>query len=299
MGAGSVRANLKLVVRQLAPLLAPSMLLLGVVLLACAGGGVEMRTYSQRFDVDGAVELMVNSQSGRVVIKPGSEDAVVVEALLRDPDRVELEVRQEGNRIEIEVVVAGISITDVAGFRVDRGADLTITAPQATAVEIKTLTGAIDLNGLTLGGSLETGSGGIRLQALRGSYKATTGRGELEVSNFAGALDAASGSGGVVVESASGQFNLKTAYGRFSFEGSLAAGGSNHLESGDGRVIVTVSGAADLSLDIRAAGVRLMAPVSFTASTRASDHIQGTSGSGATVLMVRAGNGTADVTLRE
>lgn len=267
--------------------------------LACAGGEVPTEIRRQQFEAGAAPKLVVRSQSGSVSVRAGAEGMLGLEALLRDPSRVRFETRLEGDTLFIDVEVAGTSLTDVATFRVTRGADITLTAPPATAVSIETLTGGIALHGLTAGGRGRTGNGKLVLQGLRGHYAFETARGDIEGAALDGSFQLRTASGQVSLTDVRGEFAASTSYGRLTFSGSLAAGGRSILESGDGRVIVQLRQAGGTSLSVSGGGVRVTGPPTLVATVSSNNRFEGSLGAGDTTLTVRATNGSVDVTLTE
>lgn len=272
-----------------------------LVLVACAGGGGDApsETRRQTFQVGGAPSLSIDLQSGALRLVPGPDGAVTVEAVLRDAPKVTYGVTQNGDSIAITSTVAGASLTDVLSFRVSRGVDLTITAPAATTVEFKTLTGGAELRGLASSGSLSSGRGDISLLQLEGKYAATTNSGDIRVEEHDGSLELETKNGDVDILESSGTFQARTAYGRMAFSGSIAAGGANHLESADGRVFVTLLAARDLNVEASGDSIDLSAPESFRTTTRQGNRVAGVIGSGATPVTIRSSRGSLDLKITE
>jgi DUF4097 and DUF4098 domain-containing protein YvlB len=224
---------------------------------------------------------------------------LTIDATLRDASNVQYEASQSGDNVTIRSTVSSASVTDVLSFRVNRGADLKVTAPPATTIQFETLTGAVELRGLTASGSLKTSNGDISLVELNGKYTATTNNGDISVSKHDGSLEGETRNGDFDILESSGTFQAKTGYGRMAFRGSIAPGGANHLESGEGRVFVTLQAAKDLAVEASGDNVELSAPASFRTTTKQNNRVVGTIGSGATAVTIRSARGSLNLQISE
>ena len=278
--------------RRPATLAAAALLLLST---ACAGGEVETQPRSGSFAVGEAARLVVDSQNGDVTVVAGAAGEVRVEAILRDPDRVTYAVRQDGDTIEVEVKVEGITFGDVVNFNVDRGADLTVTVPATTSVAIETLTGDIELSGLTASGTIRTANGRIRLTEIEGDFAVDMSNGRVEVRAFEGDLRLTAKNSTVLILDSSGSFNVTVGRGRITFRGGLAAGGRNRLETANGRISVALMAPANLRIDARAERGRVDVDLPLVKTVDDDDHVVGTLGRDETELVLRTENGVIDV----
>jgi DUF4097 and DUF4098 domain-containing protein YvlB len=270
-------------------------------LLACAGSTTDVPTESRRqsFTVGPAPALAINLQSGALRVEAGPEGTITLDATLRDASRVQYELEQTGDTVSLRSTVSGASLTDVLSFRVNRGIDLKVTAPPATTIQFETLTGSVELRGLASSGTLKTGNGDINLVEVEGKFTATTGGGDISVSRHDGSLEVETRSGDLDILESSGTFQAKTGYGRMAFRGTVAPGGANHLESGEGRVFVTLQAAKDLTVEASGDSVDLNAPPSFKTTTKQNNRVSGTIGSGATTVTIRSARGSLDLQITE
>lgn len=240
--------------------------------------------------------LAIKLQLGAVRVIGGPEGVIKVDATLRDPARVQYAATQTESSIDITSTVSGTSLGDVAAFRVNRGADLSITAPGKTRITVETLGGAIELRGIEASASGHTGGGSITIVDVSGEVTLDTSRGDVTVERFKGRLDVATEDGSVDVLESSGRFKARTGYGRVTFRGELMSSGmENSLESADGRMFVTLTNARDLRVDARASTVRFEAPSGFNATSQTDARVEGTLGTGVTPITLRASNGALDL----
>ena len=121
------------------------LLLLSTLLLAaaaCDGGPTEVRT--DTFTVGPSPRLVVNSINGRVVVNVASDNTVQVRAMLKKADRVDYQVSQDGGTVSVEAKKKGGFLSWIGR---SPGADLEITAPPTTRLELRTSNGRIELHG--------------------------------------------------------------------------------------------------------------------------------------------------------
>jgi DUF4097 and DUF4098 domain-containing protein YvlB len=209
---------------------------------------------------------------------------------------VQYAATQTATGVDITSTVSGTSIGDVAAFRVNRGADVSITVPSKTSISIETLGGVIDVRNLEATVTGHTGGGAITIVDASGEITLDTSRGDVTVERFNGALSVESDDGNVDVLESSGSIMARTGYGRVTFRGELnATGAENRLESADGRMFITLTNARDLRIDARASTVRLKAPTAFSATTQTDSRVEGTLGSGSVPVTLRASNGALDL----
>ena len=275
--------------------LGAAILILGI---ACAGGEVPTATRTASFDVGEAPRVEVESQKGDIRVIGGPAGQIRVDAVLRAPGKVTYRVFQEGDTVRVEVSLAGISFGDVVGFNVDRGADLTITVPAATSLELETLSGAIELSGLEARGSVRTANGKVKLLDTRGDFTLSTGNGGIEVAAFEGDLHLEAGNGSVSILDSSGVFEARVGNGRLTFRGELAVGSLNRFETRNGRISFLLVDPVDLSLDAKSDNGDVDVDLSLARSVDERRHVVGSLGRGETELVLRATNAAIEVSGR-
>jgi hypothetical protein len=97
----------------------------------CSIGPTESR--EDDFIVTGQPRIIINSENGNIEVHAGSGNEVLIEATLRDAPKVEYEGNQTGDIITVDVKVGRHW-----WFRGMGGADITVTTPAATTLELNT-----------------------------------------------------------------------------------------------------------------------------------------------------------------
>jgi DUF4097 and DUF4098 domain-containing protein YvlB len=260
--------------------------------------------------------VIVNNENGGIEINAGTDNEVRVEATLTDAPRVQYEISQDGDTITIDV-----SVTKQWWFYGSAAADITITTPAGTYVDIDTSNGAVELQGMEGSGVLNTSNGKIVLKDVKGSYDGTTSNGAIEIGTMEGTcvISTSNGSvdlwdvkGEVEVESSNGEIwfsgemtagtrskgevEVESSNGEIWFSGEMTAGTRSRLVTSNGKVDVELLGTPSVSLDAKTSNGVVTCELVITATLTREDHLVGTIGAGETELYIRTSNG--DVTIR-
>ena len=211
--------------------------------------------------VDAAADghVHVSNIAGEVTISGWSRNEVEVTGELgRDVE--ELIVERDGDKVTIKV-----KVPRKGGRGID--SDLHIQVPQASSIDVGTVSADIDITEVQGEQSLNTVSGDVNTEAFGNDVSAESVSGDVEVSGqrkdaetdastvsgnvtlfrVAGVVEAASVSGDVIIDE--GSFNrasLETVSGDLIFRGDLRDGGKINAE--------TVNGDIDLEFDKRVSG---------------------------------------------
>lgn len=257
----------------------------------------------RRFAVSGTPELGLTTFDGAIELRSGDTNTVLVEIEKRGPTREALEKltvesKQEGNRIEVsvkrpagEIVVFGIG-------RMTPTAKLVVTMPRDGNVYAR------------------SGDGSIRVERVRGRLELRTGDGSIRATDVGGRLVFATGDGSVTIDNAEGDLNVDTGDGSVSVAGKLDV---VKVHTGDGSITFRAepgtSMKADWSMTTGDGGVALYLPSDFAAeldahtgdgairnelqvagqggeSERARRTLKGRLGAGGRTLRIRTGDGS-------
>ncbi len=236
-------------------------------------GSTEVRGGS--FAVADSPLLVVNGDNGRIVVNAGPVGRVDVQATLRNPDDVDYEIAQEGDVITIEAESDGGGIFN---FGNGPGADIGITTPPNTAVELRTSNGRIEVHGMQRSGTVRTSNGRIVLDDVSGDFTITTSN------------------GGVTVTKAVGSFDIETNNGPIEFEGELTSNGDNKMTTSNGSVEVTLRGTPSVKLDGSTSNGSVTSDLQIlTTSSGNQHHLVGTIGEGESRLLIRTSNGSGKI----
>ena len=259
----------------------PGLWLLGalVVLLAACGDGFADPTEARddSFVVGESPMVVVGSGNGRVIVNPGADGTVRVQAALRKPDDVEYETVQDGDTVSVDAKTVERR-SGIFNFGDSPGADIEITAPSNTRVELRTSNGSVEVHGMHRSGSLRTSNGSIRMEDVTGDFDISTSNGE------------------VTIARATGTFDVQTSNGRIEFDGELVPGGNNRMATSNGSLGITLRGTPSVRIDASTVNgsVTTRLPI-LTSSTEGGRHLVGTIGTGDAGLFARTTNGSVVV----
>ncbi|UCB42828.1 MAG: DUF4097 family beta strand repeat protein [Dehalococcoidales bacterium] len=275
-------------------------LLSTVVLAGCAP--TEIRTNNFTVGLNPSVEVEVGN--GNVSLVIGSDGEISVTANLKNPDRIEYSISQEGNRVTLEAKTRG-------GSR----ADVTITVPANTEFELTTGNGNVDVTGVQASGLVNSGNGSITLEQVigdvtgsigngkmtlrdvEGIYVLSTGNGDIQLAGATGSFILSIGNGDIRLSEGKGSVVLSVGNGSISFEGELDPGSNNVISIGNGPVTVEITGSPSVSLDLEIddrGKIRVDLPVAV--SEQSEYRLIGTIGDGESTLDVHTGSG--NITIR-
>jgi DUF4097 and DUF4098 domain-containing protein YvlB len=255
----------------------------------------------KRFSVRGVPDLKLTTFDGPIEIRAGDDRAVIIEIERRGPteeavERLQVETRQDGNRIEVEAKKpTGTSVFFGIGRNMSTTVRLIVTAPRASNVVAS------------------SGDGSIRLEQLHGNLEVTTGDGSIRGSEIAGQLKLHTGDGSVTLDRAEGSLDLFTSDGSVSVAGKLGivkvhtGDGSVTLradagtvmedewsiETGDGNVSVYLPSDMAARLDASTGDGAIRSELNITSSGAETTkrRLQGQLGSGGRLLRIRTGDG--------
>ncbi len=232
-----------------------TVLILFVAIVACAPAfASETETHDDTFSVGATPKIVVSNENGQIDVVTGNEGTVNVRATIRRPDDVEYSVVQEGDTIRVEA-----QVSSVGGFGIDAGADITVTLPADTNVDLRTSNGGIEVVDIQNSGKLWTANGRISLE---------NEKGEFEVNAMNGAID---------------------------FRGEMTAGGMNQLTTFNGSVEVTLLGEPSVKLDATTSNGEIICELPIVATECGVKRLVGVVGGGDAVLVVKTSNGSIAV----
>jgi len=271
-----------------------------ISLVACGPTETRMNTFS----VGSSPTVEVKVGNGDVELIVGAEGEITVTAELRNPDKVDYKVSQDGDKITVD-----------AKTRSNSRADVTVTLPANTEFEVDTGNGDIDVADVQAPGRVSCGNGSITFERLKGDVTGNLGNGDITINDVAGSFilsdgngdinlkDVAGsfklnvGNGDIELHEATGSFNLSIGNGDIRFQGELPPGSESTFNVGNGSVTVELMGSPSVALDLEAeqkGKVRCNLPV--TVSEQSEYRLVGTIGNGEATLKVRTGTG--NITIR-
>ncbi len=249
----------------------------------------------ETFTVGEAPRVVVKNDNGRVRCEVGDAGSVRVAATLRHPRAVKYSIKQEGDVVTVEAKSKGKS--SLLGFFGHGGsADIVVTAPRNTVLEVGTANGGIEASGFESESSVRSTNGGMTLQDMTGGLEASSTNGKITLSACEGDLAVSSTNGRITVEEAKGSINASTVNGAVSFSGELVPGSRNELNTVNGPVEVQLLGEVSVrvdaacvhgSLNSHLPGLEVLGPK--------GRKLEGTVGDGEAELTVQTVNGSVRV----
>jgi DUF4097 and DUF4098 domain-containing protein YvlB len=219
----------------------------GAVVFICSGVPAHAagERLEKHFTVKGRPVVVIhNVANGRIEVK-SSKNAQVDISASQLSDKIGFEMEQVGDRIDVTA-----SILDLAAQPLELEADLQLTVPEETELQLKTETGLIYVEQVMGDMTLESVKGDVHLKEVSGYIIIRTTEGSLVCTQCAGKLDFKSISGGAqVLQPALNNVSIFTTSGNILFDGDFIRTGLYTMKSGKGLVEVRFSGADSFDLN--------------------------------------------------
>ncbi len=203
----------------------------------------------QHFAVKGRPVVVIhNVADGRIEVKSSKNPSVDVIAT-QTSDKINFEIEQVGDRVDVTA-----NVKDPSAPAVELAANLLLTVPEETELQLKTENGLIYVEQVMGDMTLESVAGEIHLKEVSGYIIVKTTGGALVCTQCAGKLDFTSISGGAqIIQPALTNVNLRTTTGNILFDGDFVRTGLYTMKSGTGTVEVRFSGIDSFDLNARTA----------------------------------------------
>lgn len=219
----------------------------GILLLAAAPAAFAHRV-DKKFDVTMRPVVVVRNDNGRITIKSWQKNQVQVVAD-HTSDKVEVDVEQRSNRIDIVTHVLNQSVTPE-----ELKADFEISVPEETELQIKNDAGTVAVFHVSGDMTLETVLSDVNLEEVAGYLVVKTVSGSLLCLRCAGRLELSSISGNLkLVQPVSSNVRAQTYSGSIFFDGDFLPGGTYILKNHRGPIEVKFTDSD--SFDLRATSI--------------------------------------------
>ncbi len=249
------------------------------------------------FAVGDHPRLVVRGFNGPIRVQAGEPGSIHVRARLKKPHEIKYNATQEGDLIAVEVKPEHQPEGFPPGFsRQHVGANIEVTVPVATSVDLATSNGPVELQGTEGRGAMQTKNGPIRVENFKGDLNAATKNAPITVKTLAGSAELSSSNGRVSIEDAYGHFDVQTTNGSIKFQGRIEPKKINRLSTTNGNIKVAMG--TDPSLKLKAATVngRVRCEVpGFVASVEKRHKLKGTVGAGEAELIAKTANGSITI----
>ena len=221
----------------------------GVLLWASAPARATNVRVERRFAVQGRpVVVIQNVGDGRIEVKSSKNPEVIVSGT-RASDKISIDMEQVGDRIDVNT-----NVVDASAQPAEMQANLQLTVPEETELQLKTQTGLIYVEQVMGDMTLESVAGDIHLKEVSGYIIVTTTGGSLVCTQCAGKLKFESVSGSAqILQPGLTNVNLHTTTGNILFDGDFVRTGLYTMKSGKGLVEVRFSGNDSFDLNAQTA----------------------------------------------
>ncbi len=219
----------------------------GAVIFLCSG--IPARAAGDHLEKHFAVNsrpvvVIHNVANGRIEVKSSKNPQVDISASQLS-NKIGFEMEQVGDRIDVTA-----NILDSAAQPLELEADLQLTVPEETELQLKTETGLIYVEQVMGDMTLESVKGDVHLKEVSGYIIIRTTEGSLVCTQCAGKLDFKSISGGAqILQPALNNVSIFTTSGNILFDGDFIRTGLYTMKSGKGLVEVRFSGADSFDLN--------------------------------------------------
>ena len=215
-----------------------ALLAAGLFLWSASPAAAAVQRVEKHFTVSGRPVVVIhNVANGRIEVK-SSKNAEVDVVGTQSSNKIGFEMEQVGDRIDVTA-----TILDSAAQPLELEADLQLTVPEETELQLKSETGLIYVEQVMGDMKLESVAGDVHLKEVSGYIIVRTTSGSLICTQCAGKLEFSSISGSAqILQPGLTNVNLLTTTGNILFDGDFIRTGLYSMKSGKGLVEVRFSG---------------------------------------------------------
>jgi DUF4097 and DUF4098 domain-containing protein YvlB len=221
----------------------------GIFLWVASTADAAGQHVERHFSVKGRPVVVIhNIADGRIEVKSWKNPEIVVSGA-RASDKIGIDMEQAGDRIDVTT-----TLLDITAQPAETQANLQLTVPEETELQLKTQTGLIYVEQVTGDMTLESVAGDIHLKEVSGYIIVTTTGGSLICTQCAGKLkfDSVGGSAQILQPGLT-NVDLHTTTGNILFDGDFVRTGLYSMKSGKGLVEVRFSGNDSFDLNAQTA----------------------------------------------
>lgn len=272
-----------------------------LAMLAFQASGAEPEgSFDRTLNVTGAVDLDVQTSSGRIAVRPGDTSTVRIHGVIRAHDSSSGDAGSRIHEIETNPPIQQsgntIRITAPADEWTRRHISISyeLTVPVETRVRARTGSGSGVAEGIHGPVDLETGSGSITVSRIEDEVRVHTGSGRIELDSLKGKVNAHTGSGSIQGAGITGPITAQTGSGSVRLEQTTVAALEAHTGSGGVNVRLPADAAFDLYAHTGSGKVYVAHPITVQGSVGGNE-IHGKVKGGGPLVDVRTGSGSVRI----
>jgi hypothetical protein len=273
------------------------LIVIPAVALSVGGWAAEDGRFERSLEVGPSVDLQVETDSGRITVRPGPQNSVrVVGTIKIQPRWIVSASKETVAKIEsnppIEQHGDTIRIGEMLRAHDTKGLTISyeITVPPETRLRSKCDSGGQSIEGINGPVDAECDSGGLRFADIRGDVKAECDSGRIEADGIDGSFTASADSGGIHVSGIAGKVDVSTDSGGIEIEQTSPADIIASADSGGVRVTIPPDAGYDLKAESDSGGVDVKAPLTVSGTIK-RDRIQGKINGGGHVMELATDSG--------
>jgi Putative adhesin len=231
--------------RSVLPVLSAGLFLWTAAPARAAGTGQRIE---KQFNITGRPVVVIhNVANGRIEVKSWKNSQVDVVGT-QTSNKIGFEIEQVGDRVDVTATILE------PGADLDMQANLQLTVPEETELQLKTETGLIYVEQVMGDMKLESYGGDVHLKEVSGYIIVKTTSGSLVCTQCAGKLDFSSiGGNAQILQPQLNNVNLMTTTGNVLFDGDFVRTGLYSMKSGKGLVEVRFSSTDSFDLKAQTA----------------------------------------------
>jgi DUF4097 and DUF4098 domain-containing protein YvlB len=232
--------------RSIFPMLGAGLFLWSATPVRAAGTG---QSVEKQFKITGRPVVVIhNVANGRIEVKSWKNSEVDVVGT-QSSNKVGFDIEQVGDRIDVTA-----TILEPSAQPLELEANLQLTVPEETELQLKTETGLIYVEQVMGDMKLESYAGDVHLKEVSGYIIVKTTSGSLVCTQCAGKLDFSSiGGNAQLLQPQLNNVNLMTTTGNILFDGDFVRTGLYSMKSGRGLVEVRFSSTDSFDLKAQTA----------------------------------------------
>lgn len=259
------------------------------------------------FDIAGRSRLEVRLDEGSInVIGTSSKELSIVvtkkarahseEGALALLDELDVDARQQGDRVQIEVRLRTGSRPERRGISVHSSfvrSDVEVRVPRETDLMLITEDGRIEVENVAGNVETETNDGGLRLREIEGAVRSRTSDGSIVGIDLTGDVDVSTGDGRIELAGNFGRLTAITSDGSIKVRCTMDCDSPEDwmIRSSDGSITLTLPSDFSAELEASTGDGRIVNELPITKSIESKTRIKGTMGRGGKLVLLRTSDG--------
>jgi DUF4097 and DUF4098 domain-containing protein YvlB len=200
------------------------------------------------FNVAPGARLTVEDNRGSVTVRPGAAGEVCVRTTFHNRPAFEYSAALEGGEVVVRAKIRPFQ-NIIAFASLKTRADIEITCPPDTPIDVNVSMGGADVSRIRTGGKIRASNGQVQCRECDGDWRLHTSNGKVTAEGIVGDLTIHSSNGGITVDDLEGPLQVNTSNG---FVSAKNVRGSAAISTSNGRVDLDFAPPAGSNSSVRA-----------------------------------------------